>query len=137
MRLGGIYALERIAQESDDEHGPIVEILCAYVRNHAPRRRERSREATTGLEQHADEQQDADEQEADEQEAAGELRPSMEEPQPVPVDIQAVMTVLARRRVDYDKCITVRLEPTSTRMFGVNADSLLAQDANRNDADLR
>lgn len=35
VRLGGIYALERIASESPSEHGAIVEILVAYVRGHA------------------------------------------------------------------------------------------------------
>ena len=37
VKLGGIYALERIARESRDDHGPIVEILTAYVREHAAR----------------------------------------------------------------------------------------------------
>ena len=36
VRLGGIYALERLARESRDDHGPIMEILTAYVREHAP-----------------------------------------------------------------------------------------------------
>jgi uncharacterized protein YjbI with pentapeptide repeats len=35
VRLGGIYALERIADASRSEHGAIVEILTAYVRGHA------------------------------------------------------------------------------------------------------
>lgn len=35
-RLGGIYALERIARESPKDHGPIMEILTAYVREEAP-----------------------------------------------------------------------------------------------------
>jgi hypothetical protein len=34
--LGGIYALERIARDSKDNYGPIVEVLTAYVREHAP-----------------------------------------------------------------------------------------------------
>jgi uncharacterized protein YjbI with pentapeptide repeats len=34
-RLGGIYALERIAQDSERDHWPIVEILCAFVRENA------------------------------------------------------------------------------------------------------
>jgi uncharacterized protein YjbI with pentapeptide repeats len=38
VRLGGIYGLERLARESRDDFGPIVEILTAYVREHAPRR---------------------------------------------------------------------------------------------------
>jgi hypothetical protein len=36
VRLGGIYALERIASISERERGPIVEVLTAYVREHAP-----------------------------------------------------------------------------------------------------
>lgn len=36
VRLGGIYALERLARESQADHGPIIEILTAYVREHAP-----------------------------------------------------------------------------------------------------
>jgi hypothetical protein len=31
-RLGGIYALERIAKDSEADHWPIMEILTAYVR---------------------------------------------------------------------------------------------------------
>jgi len=36
VRLGGIYALERIANDSRSEHGSVVEILAAFVRGHAP-----------------------------------------------------------------------------------------------------
>lgn len=34
IRLGGIYALERIARDSDKDHWPIMEVLTAYVREH-------------------------------------------------------------------------------------------------------
>jgi uncharacterized protein YjbI with pentapeptide repeats len=34
--LGGIYALGRIARESKSDHGPIMEILAGYIREHAP-----------------------------------------------------------------------------------------------------
>jgi uncharacterized protein YjbI with pentapeptide repeats len=37
IRLGGIYALQRIANESEDDYEPIVEILTAYIRKHSPR----------------------------------------------------------------------------------------------------
>ncbi len=40
IRLGGIYALERIAKDSEKDHGPIMEILTAYVRENAPRQEE-------------------------------------------------------------------------------------------------
>jgi hypothetical protein len=36
VRLGGIYALERIARESKEDHWPIMEMLTAYVRENAP-----------------------------------------------------------------------------------------------------
>ena len=35
LRLGGIYGLERIARESERDHWPIMEVLTAYVREHA------------------------------------------------------------------------------------------------------
>jgi len=35
IRLGGIYALERIANESERDYGPIMEILTAYIRNNS------------------------------------------------------------------------------------------------------
>ncbi len=36
IRLGGIYALERIANESEKDYWPIMEILTAYVRKNSP-----------------------------------------------------------------------------------------------------
>src|SRR4051794_32743669 len=36
VRLGGIYALERIARDSADDHPQVIEVLTAYVREHAP-----------------------------------------------------------------------------------------------------
>ena len=35
IRLGGIYALERIARDSSRDQGPIMEVLTTYVRQHA------------------------------------------------------------------------------------------------------
>ena len=35
VRLGGIYALERLAIESDREYWPVIEVLTAYVRENA------------------------------------------------------------------------------------------------------
>jgi Pentapeptide repeats (8 copies) len=36
VRLGGIYALERIAQDSEKYHEPIMEVLTAYIRANSP-----------------------------------------------------------------------------------------------------
>jgi len=35
LRLGGIYALERIARDSERDHWAIMEVLTAYVREHS------------------------------------------------------------------------------------------------------
>jgi len=36
VRLGGIYALERLARDSARDHPAIMEVLSAFVRQHAP-----------------------------------------------------------------------------------------------------
>ena len=40
IRLGGIYALERIAKDSRDDHGPVMEVLSATLREHSGRNQE-------------------------------------------------------------------------------------------------
>jgi Pentapeptide repeats (8 copies) len=40
VRLGGIYALERIAKDSERDHWPIMEVLSTYVRQNAQRKEE-------------------------------------------------------------------------------------------------
>ena len=35
-RLGGVYALEQVMIESPREHSPVLELLCAFVRTHCP-----------------------------------------------------------------------------------------------------
>lgn len=37
VRIGGIYALERIARESKEDHPQVVDVLIAYLREHAPK----------------------------------------------------------------------------------------------------
>jgi Pentapeptide repeats (9 copies) len=46
VRMGGIYALERIARESATDHGPIFEVLCALART---RRRDTFAKVTDAL----------------------------------------------------------------------------------------
>jgi len=68
IRLGGIYALERIAKDSPKDHWQVMEVLTAYVRENA--RRE------WGKDEHGIQ-------------ASGGWR--------MPTDIQAILTVLGRR----------------------------------------
>ncbi len=84
VRLGGIYALERIAFDSDKDYWPIMETLTAYVRERAPWQepplsecagssgKESAATATLGL---------------------ATLKPA--------TDIQAILTVLGRRKYRY------------------------------------
>jgi hypothetical protein len=76
IRLGGIYALERIADESAQDYGPVLEILASFVREHVP-------------------SFDVDRPERDQAEPS--TRPGP------PTDVQSVLTVLGRRRLDHDK----------------------------------
>jgi uncharacterized protein YjbI with pentapeptide repeats len=74
IRIGGIYALERIARDSERDHWPIIEVLTAYVRQHAvekrPKEDSRGESATTRV-------------------------------SPPNADIQAILTVIARRKGYY------------------------------------
>src|SRR5829696_678972 len=78
IRLGGIYALERIARDSERDHGPIMEVLTAYVRQHAPLRAIEGQEG-----------------EEDSGGSRGESKPTAVSARAP--DIQAIMTVLRRR----------------------------------------
>jgi len=72
VRLGGIYALERIARDSKQDHPQVVEVLTAFVREHAPL--------------------DRDAEDPDPE--SGLAMPD--------TDVQAVLTVLGRRKVSHE-----------------------------------
>src|SRR5205807_469101 len=72
VRLGGIYALEQIAFDSAELHWPIMEVLTAYLREHA----------MVGP-------------------ADAAVVPAAGWPR-LPADHQAIATVIGRRRIDQD-----------------------------------
>jgi len=80
VRLGAIYALERVAGESPTDHWPMMETLTAYVRESRPL-------------------PDADEEE---QETDAYFVGLIKDP--VPADAQAALTVIGRRQRDHDVC---------------------------------
>jgi hypothetical protein len=83
VRIGGIYALERLALDSDRDRPVVYEVLAAFVREHsADFRRQGSRSRLTGS---------ADDTSAD---VTPVLRPA--------ADADAALTVLGRRRTDPD-----------------------------------
>lgn len=113
VRLGAIYALERIARDSERDHWPIMKILTAYVRERAPIRAEPLPE------------EDAPSNETQ--------APSPTEPPPKPsVDIQAILTVLGRRARTYGQGENQSLDLRRTDLR--NADFT---DAHLERADLR
>ena len=70
IRLGGIYALERIAQDSEKDHWQVMEVLSAYLRENSP--------WDDGAENNTPYKS-------------------------VTTDIRAILTVLGRRNVAYEK----------------------------------
>jgi hypothetical protein len=115
VRLGGIYALEQLAHESADEYVPIIEILTAYVRSHAPAKR-------------------CDDGTTDEVQPGQRVDHLLAED--APVDIKAVMTTLARLS-DNPKRTEVQLDLRKTELRGVHASGLHAGGARLEGANLR
>ncbi len=107
VRLGGIYALASIANESKDLHWPITEVFCAYVRNHAPRQ-------SQGLPQQN-------------QSSTAAVRP--------PADIQAILTVLGGRMRKYESADDI-LDLSHTDLRGADLSQLHLEDSLLNGSDL-
>jgi hypothetical protein len=80
MRLGGIYALERIAKDSERDHPTVVEVLSAFVRDESRKQRVAQARQEIGRE--------AAQTDTPTPESGLEARPA--------TDIQAVLTVLGR-----------------------------------------
>jgi Pentapeptide repeats (8 copies) len=115
IRLGGIYALERIARDSERDHWPIMAILTAYVRAHAPWP---PKDATLCH---------------DDQSAAATPSAKKEPASPKPAaDIQAIVTVLGRRTRTFGNGEDQRLDLTHTDLRGADL-----QRAHLEQADLR
>ena len=86
VRLGAIYAFERIAQDSLRDHIPIMEILCAYVRHNAPAKNLAEQQEGSGDKKDADKVSDHEHEEK-----IG------------PIDIQAILSVIGRRKENHIK----------------------------------
>lgn len=116
VRLGGVYALERIARESRNDHSVIVEVLTTYIRHYSPLGKQ-------------DGQQEPDKPESgqltgvDTQDAA--QHPS--------ADIEAILSVLGRRRTEYD---ATPLNLSSTELRGANLSGAYLDGAHLEGTDL-
>ncbi|MFF0000047.1 pentapeptide repeat-containing protein [Streptomyces avermitilis] len=92
VRLGGIYALQRIMLDSARDEPTILSVLSAYVRRHA-------RVPASGF---AKEQQEK-------------IKQSLESPVKPTTDVQAVLSVLADRSADHVKQVGLDLRRTDLR----------------------
>jgi hypothetical protein len=116
VRLGGIDALERIANDSPDDRATIVEVLTAFVRGHAPwpPRLENQPPADAPIEQ----------------------VPELQVRAP---DVQAALTVLARRQAPPKPSAPPDLHATDLRkadLHGYNLQRVRLYDANLQGASL-
>ncbi|MEM8792082.1 MAG: pentapeptide repeat-containing protein [Pseudomonadota bacterium] len=98
VRLGGIYALERIAQDSLRDHIQVMEILCAYIRTNAPA----SEAEDHGLGDWPDWPEEADDEMLKQREEGLRQREEqlyewLDDLPPLRVDIQAALIVIGRR----------------------------------------
>ena len=114
VRLGGIYALERIAQDSTSDHWVVMEVLMAFVREQAPAKTMPS---------------DNTSEEKDTKESLPERKP--------PLDIQAILTVIGRRTRTFQNGETRRLDLHNTNLQGANLGGAQLQAANLMGAQLQ
>jgi hypothetical protein len=112
VRLGAIYALERIANDSERDRWPIMEVLCTYVRENA--RREYG--DSTGVK------------------GTKKNQSAFSPPKPR-ADIQAILTVLGRRNFKYET-IRQQLDLHGTDLRGVVLYGAVLGGANLSGADL-
>jgi hypothetical protein len=110
--LGGIYALERIARDSETDHWPIMEVLTAYVRERVPWKEEEPRST--------------------EETSPSEPQPpqNTQSPPKLATDIQAILTVLERRTRTYGKGEDQRLNLGNTDLRGADIQRAHLEEAN-------
>src|SRR5215207_5679209 len=120
VRLGGIYALERIANDSPDrDYSTIMEVLTAYVRENAPRPQEVISSSAS-----------------DPSEPKTATEPANQElPTPL-ADIQAILTVLGRRK-KAGQAGDVVLDLSATDLRGAHLEGARLNKVSLRRADLR
>ena len=116
IRLGGIYALERIANESEKDYWPIMEILTAYVRKNSSFKAGGNKSfMLLSMDIQTNETPDVDE---------------------VSLDIQAILTVIKRRRFFFNHGESINLDLQRAHLRGVDLKGANLKKANLRGADL-
>jgi len=126
IRLGGIYALERIAKDSPKDHWQVIEVLTAFVREKARLKNEQKPFYITdhfaGMHEdfHEDPYGDSCEDYSNEDEWDGTTRnPNRNYIYPCPVDIQAILTALGRRIRTHENGEQHHLDLNQTDLRGI------------------
>lgn len=117
VRLGGIYALWRLAKDSREEYGAVIDVLTAYVREHSPwppPPEPLQRPSLTRLTLNLRSQR---------------TRGSAPRPARAGLDVQAVMKMLQRRDRHEDQRHDVVVDLSSTNLCGISSERLLLADA--------
>src|SRR5215204_4967689 len=132
LRLGGIYALERIAKDSPErDYSTVLEVLTAYVRQNTPTHSKEDTKQQSGS--------------TGEQTEQSFTRASVEEPR---LDIKAVLDVVGRRQEDrvpeeyrvtpdFRKINLRRTILSGANLFGANLRGANLSEANLFGANLR
>jgi uncharacterized protein YjbI with pentapeptide repeats len=118
IRLGGIYALERISKESEDDYWPIIEILIAYVRKNSSFQVAANKKVMRlSMDIQANES-------------------TIEEATKVSLDIQAILTVIGRRKHSFNDGEDIPLNLRGICLQGVNLEGAHLEGADLRDAHL-
>ena len=125
IRLGGIYALERISKESEEDYWPIIEILTAYVRKNSPAKRELKEN------NHTTEPVSIDIQDKEN------TKSEVSEVKKLPLDIEAIVTVIRRREKYYGNGETNSLDLQEVCFQGADLRKANLRRANLKGADLK
>ena len=112
IRLGGIYALERISHESEKDYWSILEILTAYVRINSPIKSEVTEVEVTNSQNKAS------------------VHTKLN------TDIEATIEVLRRRLLYFGKGETESIKLDNTYLYEANFTKANLQGANLSEADL-
>jgi hypothetical protein len=129
VRLGGIYALERIARDSPKrDYSTVMEVLTAYVRENTPQAPRYSKGSSDATSTSNDAPAEADE---------GAKQPTPPEPRRPTADIQAILDVLGRAQTRVPEEYRIHLDLHEAKLQGADLSRANFQGANLRDANLR
>ncbi len=117
VRIGGIYALERIAKDYDEDHWTIMEVLSSYVRKNSSLPPE--------LKQIPQNKQEREQRQKELEKLSG-----------INIDVQAILTVI-RRREDPDPDRNERIDLSFTNLKEADLSEADLRDADLSGAALR